>query len=334
MISPLCITEGILVNGYTDRKKPRALVILRDRSGMVSSAIVKHKVVKLDGGVYCKSIPFGPAIVRTVRFEADAWLERTVRHIQDDRCDDYCLVFVRKGGLRAVFGSSALTATAGQCVLVDLAEPTRTRIARGTEATTLRFPRRWLGSRVAGIERALMRVFDTWSGWHAALGAVMSGAVQERDGGGLYGPTAFVEQIARTVALMAEVGGASIGTAQEATLRRLRRDLRACLGDSELGLASFAKRHGMSTRTLQGLFQAGGSSFSATLTRLRLERAAEMLADPDFDGLSVAEIAFNVGFVNASHFGRRFREAYGVSPRQHRERRGPWPSRAECRAED
>jgi len=53
------------------------------------------------------------------------------------------------------------------------------------------------------------------------------------------------------------------------------------------------------------------TTFSAFLARLRLERAAELLADPL---LSVKEVAAAAGFGHPSHFYRSFRDHYGMSP--------------------
>ena len=49
----------------------------------------------------------------------------------------------------------------------------------------------------------------------------------------------------------------------------------------------------------------------AWLVRLRLERACAALAG---SGLSVAQVAAEVGFYDQSHFNRAFRVAYGAPP--------------------
>jgi transcriptional regulator GlxA family with amidase domain len=51
---------------------------------------------------------------------------------------------------------------------------------------------------------------------------------------------------------------------------------------------------------------------------MRLERAAEMLRDRRFNGYRAGDIAWTCGFANASHFARRFRAKYGVSPVNYR----------------
>lgn len=59
----------------------------------------------------------------------------------------------------------------------------------------------------------------------------------------------------------------------------------------------------------------GGSSFQATVERLRLERAKALLAaEPD---LAVSEIAIRCGFADAGYFTRVFRRRIGTSPRRY-----------------
>lgn len=51
------------------------------------------------------------------------------------------------------------------------------------------------------------------------------------------------------------------------------------------------------------------------LTHYRLEKAVELLRNPD---LSVTEVALSTGFFGASYFAETFRRAYGLSPTQWR----------------
>jgi AraC-like DNA-binding protein len=45
-----------------------------------------------------------------------------------------------------------------------------------------------------------------------------------------------------------------------------------------------------------------------------MEFAHRMLSDRRFDNLSVSEIAARCGFLEPSHFARRFRQSFGVGP--------------------
>lgn len=72
----------------------------------------------------------------------------------------------------------------------------------------------------------------------------------------------------------------------------------------------------MSSRHMTRLFQERfGSSPYAWLRRHRLERAAQLLATTDRD---IADIGRSVGYVNASHFARDFRQQTGKTPKSFR----------------
>jgi AraC-like DNA-binding protein len=60
-----------------------------------------------------------------------------------------------------------------------------------------------------------------------------------------------------------------------------------------------------------------GETFVAHLTRLRIERAAQLLKETD---LSIAQVANAVGFSDQSHFDRVFRRHFQVTPREARRR--------------
>ena len=73
-----------------------------------------------------------------------------------------------------------------------------------------------------------------------------------------------------------------------------------------------ARRVATSRRQLQRVFaEVGGTTFSEYLTRVRLERAADLLAE---DAGPVPRIARAVGFRSASAFSVAFRRHHGVPP--------------------
>jgi AraC-like DNA-binding protein len=80
---------------------------------------------------------------------------------------------------------------------------------------------------------------------------------------------------------------------------------------------------GVSIRYLQVLFRAEGTSPSRSIQEQRLERAARFLTDPRHAGRTITDIAFGLGFKDASHFTRAFKNHYGTGPRAYRDRQSP-----------
>ena len=60
-----------------------------------------------------------------------------------------------------------------------------------------------------------------------------------------------------------------------------------------------------------------GETIAATIRRLRLQRAADRLANSD---LEIGVIAARAGYSSTDTFGRAFKDAFGVSPAAYRER--------------
>ncbi|MGD0635294.1 MAG: helix-turn-helix domain-containing protein [Beijerinckiaceae bacterium] len=75
---------------------------------------------------------------------------------------------------------------------------------------------------------------------------------------------------------------------------------------------------GVSVRRLQELFQAGDSTVTAHLRRLRLDAARRRLAEPALARHSITFIMESAGFTDQAHFSRLFRTAFGLSPREFR----------------
>jgi AraC-like DNA-binding protein len=61
-----------------------------------------------------------------------------------------------------------------------------------------------------------------------------------------------------------------------------------------------------------------GTTVSDWIWRRRLEKSRRDLADPLRANDSIAQIALACGFADLGHFSRRYKEAFGTSPRDDR----------------
>jgi AraC-like DNA-binding protein len=109
-----------------------------------------------------------------------------------------------------------------------------------------------------------------------------------------------------------------------ATLRlRILEHVRANLADPELDAHRIAAAHHISVRQLYKVLAEGEVSLGDWIRGQRLERCRAELARPASRSTTIAALARRWGFTNPSTFSRHFREVYGVSPRQWRDRRRP-----------
>lgn len=112
---------------------------------------------------------------------------------------------------------------------------------------------------------------------------------------------------------------ADVRSALEDTLvTRVLAYARRHLADRGLTPERIAREHAVSVRRLYALLSEEGISLEQWLITERLGRARRMLAAARYDRLTVAAVAARCGFSTPSHFSRRFRAAYGVSPSEWR----------------
>jgi AraC-like DNA-binding protein len=103
-----------------------------------------------------------------------------------------------------------------------------------------------------------------------------------------------------------------------AHLLRAQRYIVGHLADQDLSPTGVAQALRVSVRYLYLLFQAEGTSPARWILQRRLEQASRLLADSRQADRTITDIAFSVGFKDASHFTRTFKNTHGCCPREYR----------------
>jgi AraC-like DNA-binding protein len=111
------------------------------------------------------------------------------------------------------------------------------------------------------------------------------------------------------------------GRSQEQGLSRQTPDLyskaiaiiRDKLFEPLFGRDRVAQERGVSVRTLARAFATHGTTFDRSLWNWRLEAAYEALLSNRVSA-SITEVAVRHGFSDSSHFTRRFKTRFGVTP--------------------
>jgi AraC family transcriptional regulator, positive regulator of tynA and feaB len=212
---------------------------------------------------------------------------------------------VRQGRVGSVVGP-------GRFTLVDTAEPYWFDFDAPWRMVSYRLPHALLDGREAALRPHLGRSWDG-SGAGGVVTALM-GALWDVDAAAT-GPTAAADleqALVAAVAAAAGTGSSDDVPARDALRAAVLRHVRARLGDPGLSVTSVSRRFAVAPRTLHAAF-AGGEPFAATVRRLRLERAAALLADPGTTA-TVTAIAASVGFLDAAAFSRAFRRRFGYAP--------------------
>src|SRR5690606_38699105 len=103
-----------------------------------------------------------------------------------------------------------------------------------------------------------------------------------------------------------------------ARLAQMKRDMACNITDPELDIVNVARRHRVSARYVQRLFEREGTSFGQFLRDARLDLARAAIEAGD--GRTISAIAFDCGFGDLSHFNKSFRQRFGATPTEIRAR--------------
>lgn len=103
--------------------------------------------------------------------------------------------------------------------------------------------------------------------------------------------------------------------------KNLLYDIKACINaelhNSDFSVQSLAERFYMSPANISQYFKSKtGTTLISYITELRMTKAKELLVTTD---LSLSEICEKIGYFNVSSFIRRFKQLYGITPRQYKE---------------
>jgi AraC-like DNA-binding protein len=105
-----------------------------------------------------------------------------------------------------------------------------------------------------------------------------------------------------------------------ARLNAIKADMVRELGRSDLGLERVARRHGLTPRYVQRLFERAGASFTGFLLDRRLLAAHRLLREANNRRRKVSDIAASAGFGDISYFNRAFKARFGATPTEIRAR--------------
>jgi len=105
-----------------------------------------------------------------------------------------------------------------------------------------------------------------------------------------------------------------------ARLRAIKHDVRKASSNPGLSVHDIAARHGVSARYVQRIFEESGSTFTGYVTEQRLAAAYKALRRRAPANVPISTIAYDCGFADVSHFNRLFRQRFGCTPSDVRNR--------------
>lgn len=114
---------------------------------------------------------------------------------------------------------------------------------------------------------------------------------------------------------------ASAPTIPGVLTHQIKRHIRRNLGSENLSPQAIAREFGVSRAQIYRLMEPLGG-VASYIRRLRLQHSMAALCDPLLAHQNISEIAYRSGFNHLTTFYRSFRETFGVSPKDAREKGG------------
>jgi AraC-like DNA-binding protein len=214
-----------------------------------------------------------------------------------------------------------ITLRPGDMTLVDPALPYSANFGPGSRTLVLKLPRRELQTRVGKTRDMVARPIQagaTNDGLTSSFTAGLPAVAGEVDPLCAQLIANFVLDLA-ALSLAKAIKGATqrVSSSKATAILQIRAAVKTRLADPDLDVQSVADAVGLSVRYANSLLAAQDTSIGRLILTERLERCRQALEDPIQSGRSVSEIAFGWGFSDLTHFGRCFKKAYGLSPREY-----------------
>jgi AraC family transcriptional regulator, positive regulator of tynA and feaB len=244
---------------------------------------------------------------------------RDARDVRIDGVDHYFVLFRLRGQAVLTQGEQVIRVAAGDALLVDATRPVKFLHEEPCHNFALKLPRQELVTHLGfAPQSGLVRPNKTPAG-RLLLQLIQSSNQEppsEASSANSYMRLAVYDLVG---ALFASSDPSSGSRHTDELFARVRLVIKQGFVDPDFGPADVAARTGISLRYLQKLFTQRGSTCSEFIYSLRLDHAARLLQRRESlrSDQPLSEIAYACGFLDYTHFARKFRYRFGHPPGAH-----------------
>jgi len=233
------------------------------------------------------------------------------------------LIFVRqaKGETVLIQSGSTLTLAPGKMTLLDPRQVYRCRLAEGSGLLVAKFPRRKLIDRIGKIDPFIARELGTETGEAGLLSDFFSALpahAEALSASATQVPDQLLDLLAAALWKSTRDGVPHLASSRNLLRTQLRAAIEKNLTDHTATAGSIARSVGIGLRYANAILSDDQTSVGRLLQARRLEQCRRALADPLKIHRSISDIAYSLGFTDMTHFGRRFRQAFGLLPSDYR----------------
>ncbi len=238
--------------------------------------------------------------------------------------DAFVISVAERGGCTVTQGNWTAKLTQGDIVVRDLTKPWSSCSTQDINLTLVKIPYVEVASKVSDPERVIGQHLSVERAPVLLASSIIRSCriaiLAEPEGSWQLALSDILADVFRLICDSLQVHELLAGQQITTSVRReaigvvLRN-----LNDPDLNVAGLARKLGVSMRQLQRAFLEHGTTPSQFILNQRLDRAAEMIAAmPDRRYGRITDVAFAVGFNDASHFSRAFARRFGGAPKHHR----------------
>jgi AraC-like DNA-binding protein len=233
-----------------------------------------------------------------------------------DRDEFVALQLVLQGREEVCFAGEQFLLNPGDILVWDTTRPMNFRVVEQLHKLSVMLPlarlRNWLPNRWEDVRR----VIQPQNTAARLLGGYLQALAPRRAMDGFKNSDALIETTIGLLVNALELGQSRNSVQlRELQLERVMNYIDDNLNQPDLTPGRIAAANRISLRYLYWLFETLGTSVSQYVIKERLERCRRDLGNPLMARRKVSDIAFSWGFNDVTHFSRRFRQEYGMSPR-------------------
>jgi AraC family transcriptional activator of tynA and feaB len=258
-----------------------------------------------------------------VQFENSAMaISRTRYHADKSASDDLLVCRQDAGSLALQQAGRELTLEAGTITLIDPRLPYEGKFSSGSRLLVFKIPRHLLEVRLGNARDIAALPLKPLNGKESLISSFL--AMLAAHAGRLELTTEnilqnqVVDLLASSFASALNKSSLPISSTRSLTCFRVRAAIEKHIVDPCLNTKRVAEAAGVSVRTANAALAGDNTSISRLLLERRLARCKAALGDLRQMHRTVSEIAYGWGFSDMTHFGRKFKAAFGMLPSEYR----------------